>query len=97
LPSQARDKHSTKASKVIALCTDYFTTVLFRRLFGDTVLATTATPSAAGPPGATKQKQSKALVSHRSSLYKHDQLPRQAPGHNTSNGLMNMEHTSIHL
>ena len=26
------------------------TTVLFRRLFGDTVLATTATPSAAGPP-----------------------------------------------
>jgi hypothetical protein len=29
---------------------DYFTTVLFQRLFGDTVLATTATPSAPGPP-----------------------------------------------
>lgn len=28
---------------------DYYTTVLFRRLFGDTVLATTATPSAPGP------------------------------------------------
>ena len=29
---------------------DYFTTVLFKRLFGDVVLATTATPSAPGPP-----------------------------------------------
>jgi hypothetical protein len=29
---------------------DYFTTVLFQRLFGDTVLATTTTPSAPGPP-----------------------------------------------
>jgi hypothetical protein len=28
---------------------DYFTTVLFRRLFGDVVLSATATPSAAGP------------------------------------------------
>ena len=28
---------------------DFYTTVLFRRLFGDTVLATTATPSAPGP------------------------------------------------
>jgi hypothetical protein len=29
---------------------DYFTTVLFQRLFGNSVLATTATPSAPGPP-----------------------------------------------
>ena len=29
---------------------DYFTTVLFRRLFGNIVLSTTAVPSAAGPP-----------------------------------------------
>jgi heparanase 1 len=29
---------------------DYFTTVLFKRLFGDVVLATTATPSSTGPP-----------------------------------------------
>ena len=29
---------------------DYFTTVLFQRLFGDTVLGTVFTPSAPGPP-----------------------------------------------